>query len=69
MAWYGTHKILLESRSTTQDHMKIGLFFLINNENTPYVTWLINTQFDPPTTVTGHYFGDILDAVKDYKNR
>ena len=67
--FHGTHKVLLESKSTNQAHIRVGLFFLPNNENTPYVTWLINDQFDPPATVTGNYFRDLEDALKDYKKR
>ena len=58
----------IERKSTYQNHIDIGLFYLPDNITTPFVTWVImNTHND--ATSSGHYFTNITDAVKDFTER
>ncbi len=63
---------MLERKSTYQDHIDVGLFWLPGQNE--YVTWLINKQFEDHQdhgTCNGHYYleGEFESAKKDYDKR
>ena len=69
----GDERLLLDRKKTDQSHIDIGLFYLPNNEVTPFVTWIINTSLIEKTgeeyTALGHYYNEYEDAYKDFRER
>ena len=61
-------RIELERKSTYQNHIDIGLFYLPDNKNTPYVTWIIMKDHND-STMGGHYFTHLIPAVEDFRER
>ena len=64
-------KMIIEQRkyseNTKDDFLTIVLAKLPDNEITPFVTWIYNSQTGGYSA--GHYFKNIEEAVTDYKTR
>ena len=66
-------RVLLLRKPTAQKHIDIGMYYLPENEVTPFVTWRINTSIKEITgeeyTALGHYHREFVDAYEDYWER
>jgi hypothetical protein len=54
--------------SSLDNETIVVLAQLLDNEYTPFVTWLARKD-SPEATFLGHYFENITDAVLDYQKR
>lgn len=76
-------KVLNKRPLTTHpdDHyLSVYLIELTHNPRDPYVTWIHNSYQGPPPAIgdeadsfsgmfQGHYFGDLVEAQKDFMHR
>ena len=65
-------RVLLARKTTSQDHIDIGLYALVRvGIAREFVTWIINKSSGKDDTVNGHYFSylSLQDALDDYNKR
>jgi hypothetical protein len=61
------NRVLLE-RSSKDKETDVVLYFLPDNEYTPYVTWVVRKD-NPGSTFWGHYFQTREEAEEDFDKR
>lgn len=61
------NRVLIEQAVKDRTDIVV-LYYLPDNVDTPYVTWLANKLF-PEQTFYGHYFSTLEEAQEDFEKR